>query len=225
MNNNKPEVNAVSKCVRCRHELNADERQRAACRRCEGRTREDLIELAKQYRLLVSAGDTALAPGARGGGNTTGRGSIPADQRAPVRISVVTLTGPGGVVDFLWSALAAWYDDLEFKLPERRKTTLADLVTRLVNNLPWAAENRADFGDLGRGVARLASDCEVALDPASVTPRVPIGLCPTLMDDDTECGAKLVVDPFADRIRCRECGTVWHKTEWLLLGSVLAGNG
>jgi len=171
----------------------------------------------------VSAGDTALTPGAGGGGYPTGRGSIPADQRAPVRISVVALTGPGGVADFLWATLAAWYDDLKFKLPERRNTTTADVVTRLLNNLPWAAENRADFGDFGRGVARLASDCEVALDPASVKQRVPIGLCPTLMDDDTECGAKLVVDPFADRIRCRECGTVWHRTEWLLLGSVLAG--
>lgn len=138
-------------------------------------------------------------------------------------MGVINLTGPGGVTDFLRTTLLEWYNDLRFEMPARH-VAFGELVTRLVNNLPWAAENRTDFADFARRVARLVSDCEVALDPSSTTPKVPIGRCPTLLEDDGECGAKLTVDPFADQIRCRECGTVWLRTEWMVLGSVLAGN-
>lgn len=209
----------MSKCAVCRAEHNEDERDRVACSRCAARTRDDLRELVRLHDELVAAGHTALTPG-RGGASSQGAATA-ASERSPVRMGVLTLTGPGGVASQLRTWLLAWYDDLGFKLPAR-KITAADIGQRLINNLPWAAENRVDFREFARAVAVLRDRCAVALDPSKAERRVPIGQCPAATDEGDECGSKLTVDPFADHIRCRRCGTVWRRSEWMLLGSVLA---
>ena len=212
----------MSKCAVCRAEHNENERERVACSRCEKRTRDDLRELVRLHDELVAAGHTALTPGQ--GERNGGRGGVSADERAPVRMGVLTLTGPGGVADQLQREVESWYADLSFALVIRRKDANrgASMATKLINNLPWAAEHRADFREFARLVATLRDRCAVALDPSLAERRVPIGRCPAVTDEGTDCEAKLTADPFADHIRCRRCGTIWNRSEWMLLGAVLA---
>lgn len=212
----------MSKCAVCRAEHNENERARVACSRCERRTADDLRELVRLHDELIAAGHTALTPGQHG--NNGGRGGVSADERAPVRMGVLTLTGPGGVADQLQHEVESWYSDLSFALIVRRgdASRCKSMATKLINNLPWAAENRIDFREFARLVASLRDRCAVALDPSLAERRVPIGRCPAQTEDDAECGAKLTADPFADHIRCRRCGTVWNRSEWILLGAVLA---
>lgn len=214
----------MSKCAVCRAEHNEDERERVACSRCEKRTRDDLRELVSLYGQLVGAGHTALTPGQGAGGANGGRGGTSAAERAPVRMGVLTLTGPGGVADQLQREVELWYADLSFALIIKRNAPdrCAAMATKLINNLPWAAENRVDFREFARLVASLRDRCTVALDPSKVEHRVPIGRCPADDDEGNECGSKLTADPFADHIRCRRCGTIWRRSEWMLLGSILA---
>lgn len=139
-------------------------------------------------------------------------------------MGVLTLTGPGGVADQLQHEVESWYSDLSFALIIKRHQVnrVGTMATKLINNLPWAAENRVDFREFARLVATLRDRCAVALDPSRAERRVPIGSCPAVTDEGTDCGSKLTADPFADHIRCRRCGTVWNRSEWMLLGAVLA---
>lgn len=219
----------MSRCATCRAEHNRDERHRIACRRCERRTREDLTSLAGRdgwYTRLVNAGSDALTLGQVNSRSQGGGRSTSPNERLPVRSDVINLIGPGGVADTLRFDLLAWYVDLEFELPALKgpQTDRFDqLVTRLVNCLPWAAENRADWREFSRRVAKFNASCKHALDPTQSTPRVPVGRCPAEVDEEP-CGSKLTADPFADHIRCYDCGSVWYRSEWMALGAVLAGN-
>lgn len=212
----------MSKCAVCRAEHNEDERERVACSRCERRTRDDLRELVSLYGQLVEAGHTALTPG-RGSAADQGAATA-ASERAPVKMGVLTLTGPGGVADQLQREVESWYGDLSFALIIKRNAPdrVTAMATKLINNLPWAAENRVDFREFARLVAALRDRCAVALDPSLAERRVPIGRCPATNDEGSECGSKLTADPYADHIRCRGCGTIWRRSEWMLLGAVLA---
>jgi hypothetical protein len=157
-----------------------------------------------------------------------------------VRDQVLNLLGAGGVVHALQRHAAAWYSDLGFGKPVwrgqyhyvllvapggarvSRPGQLDNTVRALLNNLPWAAEKRDDFGDFEHEVRRFVGDIKMALDPTIVKPtRVLVGRCPADAGDHLTCGAKLMADPFAPAIRCANCGTSWTRDRWAELGRTL----
>jgi hypothetical protein len=46
-----------------------------------------------------------------------------------------------------------------------------------------------------------------------------VGRCPTILRDDTRCGATLHADPYVDQIQCARCGTSWERRRWLTLAA------
>lgn len=225
------------KCVSCDHVLNAvDEIGRVACRRCEASVREHLDELCGPdglFAQVVWLGTEALTPGRSGRGSNdpvvkTSKTSAP----SPVVVSTVNLLGAGGVVHTLQRWVREWYADLGFRQPiwrgqhhfvvlvapgnqkVRRPGQLDNTARALLNNLPWAAENRQDFGDFLRDVRGFVHDANSAVDPTATRPlRIQVGRCPG-KKNDLVCNAQLMADPYAPAIRCANCGTSWPRRSW-----------
>lgn len=228
-----------SKCVGCGRRN--DEADRLACKQCERVAGDNLKALAGVdglFAMLVRQGTYALTRGGATGGPAVKTSKVHAP--SPARDLVVNLLGAGGVVHALQRHASAWYVDLGFNLPVWRgqhhfivsvdsnglkvsHPGQLDIVVRtLLNTLPWAAENRDDFGDFGREVRQFVADIKVAIDPTIVKPvQVLVGRCPADLGDGTLCGAKLMADPFAPSIRCISCGTAWGRDRWAELGRTL----
>lgn len=240
MNQNRPS------CVGCSRVLSPEEqdRKRVVCFSCEEDVKEKLNLLVGPNGLfaqLVWQGADALTP-------TSGRSnSDPAVKTSkvtapsPVRLGAVNLLGAGGVVHTLQRWVGLWYADLGFRQPVwrgqfhfivmvapggakvNRPGQLDNTVKVLLNNLPWACENRYDFGEFRQQAHRFVEEARSAVDPTIERKvRVQIGRCPTKVADLT-CGTRLVADPFASSIRCPSCATVWPRTSWLALGAAMQG--
>lgn len=206
----------MGQCTACHKQ---HESASLVCLRCEKRTESNLRQLSGLYKEVVSAGHVVLIPCEQH--SRTPRAST-SRQTTPVRLDVLALTGPGGVADQLRSVLLMWYAALDRKLPAG--ASFSDLVDRLLFNLSWAAGSWSGFPEFSNRLVTLKSRCSAALDPTSVTPRVPVGRCPAQADDGSTCGVILLADPFGDQIRCTGCEAIWRRAEWLLLGSILAGS-
>lgn len=230
------------RCVGCGSALRHDEFERLACRRCEHNVKEDLDALAGPSGLfarLTWLGVDALSPTSRRSNGPvvkTSKTTAP----PPVRLQSINLLGAGGVVHTLQRWVASWYGDLGFQQPVwrgqhhfvvvidpntgrkvHRPGQLDNTVKALMNNLPWAVENRRDFDTFSNDVHRFVSDSEQAIDPTiERPPRVRIGRCPSDVEG-MMCGAILTADPYALSIRCGNCGTSWGRESWAALGDVL----
>lgn len=228
------------KCVGCNHTLSpVDEAERLVCRRCEDVVKEHLESLAGPdglFAQLVWKGTEALgrSGGQRSNDPVVKQSKITAP--SPVRDQAMNLLGAGGVVHTLQRWVGLWYAELGFRQPVwkgqhhyvillgpggvkvRRPGQLDNTIRVLLNNLPWACEHRADFGDFSREVWRFTQDSQSAIDPTVPRPRkVMVGHCPNEVGD-LKCGAQLMADPFATSIRCANCGTSWGRQEWVSLG-------
>jgi hypothetical protein len=214
---------------------------RPVCVACENRTADDLRELTGPdglFARLVWLGADGLARG--GGGRPAGPvvKTSKINAPSPVRDQVINLLGAGGVVHTLQRHATAWHADLGFGKPVWRgphhfvvvvapggikvpRPGQLDLTVRmLLNNLPWAAENREDFSSFRREVHRFVGDTRKAIDPTIPEPtRVLVGRCPG--SGDTACGTQLMADPFAMTISCAACGSRWRRDQWATLGDTL----
>jgi len=152
----------------------------------------------------------------------------------------MNLLGAGGVVHTLQRWVASWYQELGFRQPVWRGNLhfvmmvdpnghkvgrpgqLDNAVTILINNLPWAVENRDDFGRFARDLNGFVEQIKSALDPTIEPPtRVQIGRCPTLGEEGGKCGELLSANPWSNSIRCRKCGSTWTRADWPKLGDAM----
>lgn len=229
------------KCVGCGHVLRPEEqdRKRLACFQCEGTAASNLELLAGPdglFAQLVWKGTLALTPT---GGHNNSDPAVKSSKTVappPVRIQAMSLLGAGGVVHTLQRWVGTWYADLGFRAPVwrgqhhfvmlvapggvrvPRPGQLDNTVRALLNNLPWAAEHRDDFGQFAHQVHRFVEESRMAIDPTAAKPsRVLIGRCPASVDG-LICGHQLMADPYAAAIRCPNCGTSWRRADWLSLG-------
>ena len=231
-------------CVGCSHVLRPEEQDlgRIVCVRCEDGVKENLTALAGPdglFARLVWRGTEALAPGGTRSKSDPVVKTSKVNAPSPVNLGAINLLGAGGVVPTLQRWVADWYDQLGFRRPVwrgnhhfvvmlapggaqvKRPGQLDNAVKVLINNLPWACENREDFGDFRRQVRSFVDDAQSALDPTADRPiRVQIGRCPAKVDG-LICGRMLTADPFSLSIRCPNCGTVWGRAEWVDLGNSL----
>lgn len=138
----------------------------------------------------------------------------------PARLGPLSLRGAGGIVGVLSAWESDWRDLLGWAgTPSRGRIELAVAghVTFLRNNLPWCVDQHSAVGEFAGEIGDLYRTCSTEIDGPSDTR--PIGYCPTILDDDTPCGARLYANPYAPTIRCRACGTSWEGSAWLALAA------
>ena len=191
------------------------------------------------FARLVWKGTDALTPGSRRSNSDPVVKTSKVTAPSPVNLGAANLLGAGGVVHTLQRWVGRWYAELEFREPVwrgqlhyvvlvapggdrvRRPGQLDNTVKVLLNNLPWACEHRADFGDFRHEVRKFVEDAEMAVDPtAGKRIRMQVGRCPADVDGLT-CGHMLDVDPYALAIRCPNCGTRWQRNQWVDLAAAV----
>ena len=209
------------RCTHCPRLLHADELHRQVCKVCEDRAGTQLRDLATLYGQLADV----LQPGATpsGGGRVTTSKSAP----LPVALQPLSLRGPGGIVTVLVGIEIRWLEANRFTTPGFRgnyEQELPKCVKVLVNQLPWASDEYALVADDLRLISTLHGQATSAVTGERDV-RVPLGTCPTVIDDATGevCGTKLRTSPWATSIRCGLCNTQWARDDWLRLGAAMRG--
>lgn len=212
------------------------------CFGCEDDVKENLKSLAGPdglFAQLVWRGTEALVPGSRRSSSDPVVRTSKVTAPSPVNLGVANLLGAGGVVHTLQRWVKLWYVDLGFREPVwrgqlhyvvlvapgdqkvRRPGQLDNTVQVLLNNLPWACENRADFGDFRHQVHQFVENAEMAVDPTKeARVRVQVGRCPAEVDG-LVCGRMLSADPHSAAIRCPNCGTSWQRDQWVDLAQAV----
>lgn len=215
---------------------------RIVCFGCETEVKENLGALAGPdglFAQLVWQGADALIPGSRRSSSDPVVKMSKVTAPSPVNLGAANLLGAGGVVHTLQRWVKAWYAELGFREPiwrgelhfvvlvapggdrVRRPGQLDNTVKALLNNLPWACEHRADFGDFRHEVRRFVDESRRAVDPTiSTRSRLQIGRCPADVDGIV-CGHMLEADPMATSIRCPNCSTRWQRNQWVDLAQAV----
>lgn len=238
LSNNRPS------CVGCSRVLSPEEQSRAriVCLRCEEDVKDNLDALVGPdglFAQLVWRGAEALTPAAGRNSSDPNVKTSKTNAPSPVRLEAINLLGTGGLVHTLQHWITKWYADLGFREPVwrgqfhyivmiapgggtvRRPGQLDNAVKILLNNLPWACEKRADFGEFRQQTRQFVEEIRSAVDPTIERKiRILVGRCPTKVDG-LSCGARLMADPFAGSIRCANCNTVWPRVLWPELGAAI----
>ncbi len=93
-----------------------------------------------------------------------------------------------------------------------------EVIRWLDGQLDWLT--RQDWvGEPAAEIHRLASQIRGVNEP-----RRKVGECPNVIDEGRStrvCGARLFAPVRGDSISCNVCKRVWHRSEWLRLGSLL----
>ncbi|MEW2575357.1 hypothetical protein [Streptomyces syringium] len=188
-------------CGICPRVLWVDEQHRYACRPCERRITEHLVQLPA----LVQDLHRLLIPGAHSsvGGYRARPGSKAA---APINLHVLdVITSATATLD---SWLRDWHERLSWDAPAYRNDPLTEAATALRANLPWAVEQHPAVFEFAAEVAELYRTATGLLDPAKRAR--PIGHCPAPAADGRHaCGAVLRYVPGATTVTCRWCRTTW----------------
>lgn len=204
-------LTSMTGCVRCGY--------LGSSRLCQGCTQAVDDRLAEMPGLYARLG-SFLAPGSGTGGPSVKRVEAP----LPARLGPLSLRGAGGIV----GVLAAWESDWRDALcwspsPPRGRieNAVEEHVKFLRNNLLWCVDQHPALDEFTREIAELYATCRTEIEgPSDVRP---IGYCPTILDDDAPCGARLFANPYALSIRCRYCGTSWEGSAWLTLAAEIRG--
>lgn len=188
------------------------------CTRCVSAVEDRIKSLRVYYRKLADY----LAPGSAGGGQPVSGGSTEAP--LPVRVEVLNLRGPGGIVGVLagheddWRAWLGWT-----RRPFRgdMEQTLDGTVTFLERNWTWCADKHPAPEVFAQDVRYLVDTCRLHTEGRSDV-RV-IGECPVQVVNGTTgvCGAKLFAAPYLKVIRCFKCRTEWEEKDWLKLARMM----
>jgi hypothetical protein len=202
----------MSPCTRCGYLASS-----RLCQRCTAATDEQLVDLPGLYGKLAGF----LTPGsASGSGPSVKRVEAP----LPARLGPLSLRAAGGIVGVLASWESDWRDLLGWTATPPRgrvEQAIGEHVKFLRNNLLWAVDDHPALTDFVYEISDLHATCRTEIDGPSDTR--PIGYCPTVLGDDSPCGARLFANPYSPTIRCRYCGTAWEGSAWLVLAEELYG--
>ncbi|MEU1434040.1 hypothetical protein ABZ438_08065 [Streptomyces sp. NPDC005786] len=193
-------------CAACHKPLWENEYERQVCRPCEDKTRVRLQELPGLFTKLNTT--AALMRGASGGGAPSSGTKTPP---IPPRLEVLTLVAAGGAATRLRDIEDAWRKQLGWTVAPWRgspRQAVPELVTFLLNNLPWAADAYDSVAQDVEDIRRLHAECTAAVANERKPGRVKTGLCPVRADGNL-CRAQLTAVATNHRIRCGQCGTEW----------------
>ncbi|MET8694716.1 hypothetical protein ABZV65_19485 [Streptomyces bauhiniae] len=106
----------------------------------------------------------------------------------------------------------------EHVYPYWRTQGAAGAVTRHVaflgNNLLWACSSYESVGQDVEEIRRLHAECLALVQGERRPGRVPIGACPTVLEDG-RCGTALTASAASHRLHCGGCGSRWETLgEW-----------
>ena len=208
------------------------EAYRRICCRCRGGVRADLADLPSLYGRLRRS----LVPGSAGPSQPiTGTREV----ALPVRADVLDLIGraaPGdGVVDLygdqrglvpVVAVLSSWEKETRRHFGytvavfagtvEQNVGTVVKFLSvqadRICDDHPAAVDFIAEIATLHHTCRRVLGETEGVLT---------LGPCPTVLADVVTCGAPLACNPRATSMRCRGCGTVYHRSDWLATGEAM----
>ena len=179
------------------------------CQPCADRLSETLRAVRDGYRRLTPERlktTRTSAPGFRSGSPANDLAIALTDRRN------TAVTAPGDVPDVV-GELHSWAQLLREDIPLLALDTKATLDTEsgcLLGHLPWIT--RQSWVDEFATVVTMLH-AHIQAGNGEGAGRIRIGPCP-------DCGAALSMRSTADLIRC-DCGAVWHRTQWEVLGRAL----
>jgi predicted RNA-binding Zn-ribbon protein involved in translation (DUF1610 family) len=195
----------IPRCVCCGHELHGNDYERAACVRCQDRMHDRLNTVEHLWLQLPAYLQRGSAPD-NGGRSAT---STPA---LPLRLDVLNLTGPGGIVAELCAIEDDWRKVRGFTVQGFRGNadqTLPKVLRFLRNHLPWACAEYCDVDELDLVLARIVGQC-TAVTTGERRRTIPVN-CRAIYDDGSECGTEIRVGAHTLRTTCPGCAAVWTR--------------
>jgi hypothetical protein len=214
-------------CITCPKLRPADKPRlpnaRPVCDGCREHIRRDLRELPDAYAQVADA----LEPGRHG----TQRMSTAFSSRLPTALAALNLLGPGSLDApydrdqigdhpplYLLDQWVINWRHTRAMLEHHPPATMTAITTWLLNRLDWALDRHPAADDFAADLTRITRTVR-AVTQTGHTRGEDAGLCPATTRDDTRCGTRLRVDPYADVITCGRCGTSWHRRrgDWLRL--------
>jgi predicted RNA-binding Zn-ribbon protein involved in translation (DUF1610 family) len=204
----------IPRCVCCANELNGADYGWQACGRCQDRMTDRLNQVEHDYLELprhLQRG-AAVNSGVRSGGSVVAA--------LPVRLDVLSMLGPGGIVTELCAVEDDWRRARGFTVQAWRGNAdqvLPKVCKFLRNSLPWACSSYEDVADLDQILARIAGQLRgVVTGEHHRTIRV---ACMAEWDDGTVCGAEMRVGAHTIRQNCPGCGAEWTRETFLRLAA------
>lgn len=189
------------------------------CNRCADLIRECLDDIVQLYATVtkVSALLPVVAPGARRGPGFASRS--PANDQAIVLTDPRTTWTEETPVHNPLTVVESWArmvrEDVGEKPPDGPATITGE-VALLIRRLDWITR-QGWVDEMWKELKEARANLR---DFNGQHKPLPIGKCPTLVEDGT-CNTPLFGPPDGEDIRCRGCSRVWTRREWLHLGQTL----
>lgn len=224
------------KCTACRLPTDAK-----VCQICVGKAIENLILLPGFFKSIAAL----LQPGS-GRHDESGVSAKKVDAPPPMSMHIASFVGPDqqyepnfkpmdqrdqiglpSILTFLGSWERSWYQRLNSVarqpvLPCRKPEGGSRW---LIDHLPAAAQELADFPLFAKQLKRLSESCLVTLTESQRS-AICIGRCPAEVDNDDgsvgSCGTFLYVMPSSDLVQCKGCEHKWVRRDWPILGLAMS---
>jgi hypothetical protein len=204
----------IPQCVCCSTELHGADYGRQACGRCQDRMTDRLNQIEHDYLELPRH----LQRGATVNSGTRSGGSVVA--ALPVRLDVLNLLGPGGIVTELCAVEDDWRKARGFTVQAFRgsaEQTMPKVCKFLRGSLGWACASYEDVADLDQLLARIAGQLRAVV--TGEYRRTFAVSCMAEYDDGTVCGAPIRVGVDILRQVCTGCGAEWTRETFFRLAA------
>jgi hypothetical protein len=188
---------------------------RRVCGLCIAHVDADLTAIPALYEALGEMLEPSW--GMRTDARVSGGGRV--GSPVPVRLEPLSLRAHGGIVSVLHYWESDWRMVLGWTARPFRGTvqqSVVGAVTFLRNNWTWAADEHAEADAFAANIREWAAACRVQVNGPGESRM--IGMCPQTADDGMVCGTSLWADPYAQKIQCRGCRTMWPRHAWIELG-------
>lgn len=206
----------IPRCVCCGHELHGADWERAACPRCQNRMHDRLNAVEHLWLQLPDH----LQRGSRSS-DSSGRTTSVAPA-LPLRLDVLALVGPGGIVAELCAVEDDWRRQRGLTVQGFRGSTdqtLPKVCRFLRNHLPWACQSYCDVDELDLTLARIHGQC-TAITTGERRRTIPV-TCGAVFDDSSTCPAEIRVGAHTLRTICPGCSAEWTRDHLVAMAAGL----